>query len=99
MSEIENTVVEKTVINEIAKCDGFQTSINEQLFTYFPFQLLEFNEYSFVIENKRFHDSKCYKNNYVYTKNTASVSVNVECFNLKYNTTLKKICERAVLSS
>jgi hypothetical protein len=98
-TEVEcNTVINNnTLTTEIIKyCSGYKSKIDEQFFTYFPFQLLEFNQYTFVIDDKIFHDRRCRDNNYKYKVNSVSDSSNVECYNLKFNSHLKTIFERAV---
>ena len=84
-----------TISCEFMKCAGFKSGLDEQLFTQFPFQLFEFKDLPFIIENRKFHGVHCCNSNYRYVKNSISNEMNIECFNLKFNTKLNKICERA----
>jgi hypothetical protein len=88
-----NTIVnnEATITVEFVKCVGLKTPIDEQFFIYFPFQVYEFKECHFVTEYKSFHGTNCYKNDYRYCKNSFSETVNIDCYNLKYNVRLNKI--------
>jgi hypothetical protein len=86
-----------TLTSEIIKYwSGYKSKIDEHFFTYFPFQLPEFNQYTFVIDDKIFHDRICRDNYYKYKVNSVSDSSNVECYNLKFNSHLKTLFERAV---
>lgn len=85
---------EITIIKTITKCSGYEW--NKLIYTNFPFQMFELYDLPFVVENGKLHGLNCSRNNYTYVENKESNSINMECFNLKYNSALSKITDRAV---
>jgi len=76
-------------IEEPFKCFGF--TLNENIWSQFPFHQLKDDSLPFKFENGVFHSISCYKNNYVYMNNDDSNQISYDCQFLEFNNRLNSM--------
>jgi hypothetical protein len=87
------------MINQsLKKCLGYSPEdfADDLVYTRFPFQVFANRNLNFVIENGKFHSNQCLLNCYSYVNNTESETINLECLNLKYNSSLNNIIQNSI---
>jgi hypothetical protein len=72
LTEINNSI-------NLKKCKGFNTKLDQNIFLYFPYQILAFAPQDFVNEDSTFHSLRCAKNNYICS---GINDANEDCLNL-----------------
>lgn len=82
----------------LKKCLGYSPEdfADDLVYTRFPFQVFANRNLNFVIENGKFHSNQCLLNCYSYVNNNESETINLECLNLKYNSSLNNIIQNSI---
>ena len=89
-STINNTIMNESLMVESSqKCLGY--SLNDEIWSQFPFQQLADKTLPFKFEDGVFHSISCFTKNYLYIKNDSSAQMNHECDLLQYNNRLNTI--------